>query len=188
MEKVGDGPRPPVVTIYAVEDIACGLHRQCWNWRSFAVPGNRRDTRSDTDTYGLELAKFIHRRVGRLIICSLRVKDRLGIVEDYDHLLGRQQGSQGCYILRVFNPRANDLGEAGEEMKDRGREFIAADESTVTAKSLLDPIVVEDSEGNRRFPDPPCTDQGDGLQFFGDPDDLVNEFLTSEAGPWRRGR
>ena len=73
-------------------------------------------------------------------------------------------------------------------MKDRGRKLIAADESAVTAKSFLDPIVVEDGEGNRRFPDPPCTNQSDGFQFFGDPDDLVDKLPPSETGPWRWGR
>ena len=187
-EKVVDGHRPPVVTIDAVEDIARGLYRQRWNLRTFAVPGDCRDAGSDTDAYGWELTQFFYNCVDLLMIRPLRVEDRLGAVKDYDHLLGGEQGSQGSHILQVFDPRTDDLREAGEEMRARSGELIAADESAVIAKSFLDPIIVEDSEGNRRFSDSPCTDQSDGFEVFSQSDDLVDQLSTSETGPWCRGR
>jgi hypothetical protein len=187
-EKVVDGQRPPTFTVDAVEDLACGLHRQCWNIGTFAIPRDCHHTGSDTDAYGFELTQFIYHCIDLFVIWPLRVKNRLGIVEDYDHLLGGKQGPQGSHILRVFDTRADDFGETSEEMRGRGREPIATDESAVTAKPFLDSIVVEDGEGDGRFPDPACTDQSDGFEIFGDYDDLINQFPTSETGPWRRGR
>ena len=62
--------------------------------------------------------------------------------------------SQGGQILRVFDPRTDDLGESAEEMSARGGELIAADEPTVVSKPFLDAIVVEDSQSDGRFPNP----------------------------------
>jgi hypothetical protein len=118
----------------------------------------------------------------------LRVENGLGVVEDYEHLLGGKKGPQGCQILRVFDSRTDDLGETGEEMSARSRELIATDESTVLAKPFLDAIVVEDGEGDGCFPDPPCTDESDGFQVFSESDDLLDQLFASETGPWRRGR
>jgi hypothetical protein len=154
---------------------------------TFAVPGDCCDTGSDAEAYGFELTQFIHHCVDLLVICSLRVKNGLGVVEDYEHLLGGKEGAQGCHILRVFDPRTDDLGETGEEMSARSRELVAADESTVIAKPFLDAIVVEDSEGDGCFPDPPCTDESDGFEVFGNSDDLLDQLPASETGPWRRG-
>ena len=73
-------------------------------------------------------------------------------------------------------------------MSARARELIATDESTILAKTSLDPIVVEDGESNRCFPDPPWADESDRFQVFGDPDDLLHQFIASKTVPWGRGR
>jgi len=52
--------------------------------------------------------------------------------------------SQGGQVLRVFNPCTDDFRESGEEISARSGELVAADESTVIAKPLIDTIVVED--------------------------------------------
>ena len=122
------------------------------------------------------------------MIWSLWVKDGLGVVEDYEHILGGKEGSEGCHILGVLDSRTDDLGETGQEMGAGSRELIATDESPVIAKSFLDTTVVEDSERDGCFSDPPCTDQGDGFEAFDDSDDLLDQLPTSEAGPWCRGR
>ena len=122
------------------------------------------------------------------MVRSLRVKNRLDIVEDYDHLFGGKDGPQGCHILRVFNPGAHDLRETGKEMRDRGREPVAADESTVNAKPFLDAIVVEEGEGNGCFSDPTCTNECDGFEILGQSDNLIDQLPTSETGPRSRGR
>jgi hypothetical protein len=56
------------------------------------------------------------------------------------------------------------------------------------AKSIFNPIVVEDGESNGRLPDASCADESDGFEVFSEPDDLFNQFVTSETVPRRRGR
>ena len=73
-------------------------------------------------------------------------------------------------------------------MSTRGRELIAADESTVVAEPMLDPVVVEDSEGNRRFSNSACTDEGNWGEVSGQTDDTLDKLLASEADPRRLGR
>ena len=75
------------------------------------------------------------------------VEDGLGTVEYYEHLLGGKK-AVGCQILRIFDPRTDDLGETGEEMSARSRELVATDGSTIISEPFLDAIVVEDSEGD----------------------------------------
>ena len=41
---------------------------------------------------------------------------------------------------------------------------MAADESMILSKSFFDPVVVEDSESNRHFPNPPCPGENDGFE------------------------
>ena len=59
-------------------------------------------------------------------------------------------------------------------MDGRGWELIATDEATFAAKSFLDPIVVEDGQGNAGFPDPSSTDESDWTEVFGEMDDLLD--------------
>ena len=66
--------------------------------------------------------------------------------------------------------------------------MVATDESTVVAEPLLDPIVMKDGEGDRRLSDPSRTDQSDGLEVFGQANDLLDQLVTSETGPRRRRR
>ena len=49
-------------------------------------------------------------------------------------------------MLRVFDSCTDDLRNSAEKMSARSWELVAADESTVAAKPILDPIVVEDLE------------------------------------------
>ena len=104
----------------------------------------------------------------------MRVKNRLGVVKDYYHLLRGKEGPQGCHIFGVFDPRADGLGEAGEEMSPRRGELIASDEPTVTAKPCVDARMVEDAECNQCFPDPPRTDESDRFEVFGETDNLLD--------------
>ena len=68
-------------------------------------------------------------------------------------------------------------------MGARGGELVATDETTLVSKSLLDVIVMEDSQGNGRFPDPPRTDESDWNEVFCETDDLPDQLVTSETGP-----
>jgi hypothetical protein len=61
-------------------------------------------------------------------------------------------------------------------------------ESTVVAKSIFDPIVVEDCEGNRCLTDPSCADESDGFEAFNESDNLFDQLVTSETVPRSRGR
>ena len=57
------------------------------------VPRDRSDPGSDAEAHGFELAEFIDHCVDLLVIWSLGVKDGLGIVEDYERVLGGKQGT-----------------------------------------------------------------------------------------------
>ena len=73
-------------------------------------------------------------------------------------------------------------------METRSWELIAMNEPAVIAKPALDPIVVEDSEGNGCFPDSPCTDESDGFKVFSESGDFLNQFVAPKTGPGPRGR
>ena len=187
-EKVVDDARPLVFTIDAVEDIACCLHRQRRDFRTFAARGDRCHAGGDAEAYRPELAQFVHHRKDLFGIRSSRVKHGLGVVQDYEHLLGGKEGSQRCKVLGVFDPRTDDLGESGQEVGARSGKLIAADESTVPAKPFLDPIVVKDGECDRRLSNPPCTNESDGFDTFSESNDLLDELAASETVPRRRRR
>ena len=70
----------------------------------------------------------------------------------------------------------------------RGGELVATDEPTVGPKPFLDAIVVEDAQGDRGFPDPSCSDESDWSETFRETDDLLDQVLASETGPWPWGR
>ena len=70
----------------------------------------------------------------------------------------------------------------------RGRELVAAEEPTVLAKPLLDPIVVEDGQSDGGLPDPPCADEGDWGEVFRETNNVGNQLVASEKDPRRRGR
>ena len=73
-------------------------------------------------------------------------------------------------------------------MSARGGELVATDKTTVDSKPFLDAIVVEDCEGDGRFPNPPCADESDWSEIFCELDDLFDQVLASETGPGRWGR
>ena len=55
-------------------------------------------------------------------------------------------------------------------------------------KPFLDAIVVEDIEGNRRFPDSSGTDESDGLEALRKTDNPLNQLFAAKTGPRRWGR
>jgi len=66
--------------------------------------------------------------------------------------------------------------------------LVTANESAVVTESLSDTIVVEDSQSDGRLPDPADTNESDGCEVFGQTDDLLDQLVTSETDPRRRGR
>jgi hypothetical protein len=91
-------------------------------------------------------------------------------------------------VFRVFDPSTKNLGQSGKEVSARSRKLIAADKPSVIAKSIFDPIVVEDGEGDRCFPNPPCTDESDGFEVFDESNNLLDQLLTPETAPQGRRR
>jgi len=73
-------------------------------------------------------------------------------------------------------------------MSARGGELVATDKTTVGPKPFLDAIVVEDGEGDGRFPNPSCADESNWSEIFCEADDLIDQILTSETSPRRWGR
>jgi hypothetical protein len=67
-------------------------------------------------------------------------------------------------------------------------ELIATNESTIIAKSVREAFVVENSECDCSFPDPPRTDESDGFQVFCESNDLFDERIPPETGAWWWGR
>ena len=47
-------------------------------------------------------------------------------------------------------------------------ELVATDEPMVVSKPLFGAVVVEDGQGNSRFPDSTCTDESDWSEVFGE--------------------
>jgi hypothetical protein len=62
-----------MITVDVVEDVACGLHRQCRYFRALTTRGDRRDTGGDEEAYRFELGQFIHNRIDLLCIRSFGV-------------------------------------------------------------------------------------------------------------------
>ena len=48
--------------------------------------------------------------------------------------------------------------------------------------------MVEDSQRDRRFPNPSYTNESDWNEVLCQANDLLDQVITSETGPWRRGR
>ena len=69
-----------------------------------------------------------------------------------------------------------------------GGELVATNEPTVVSKPFLYAIVVEDSQSDGGFPNPPCTDEGNRGEVSCEADDLLDQLVAPEAGPWRRRR
>ena len=150
--------------------------------------GDSGDAGGNSKANVLEVAQLFHHSVYLPGIRSLRVENGFGIVEEQDHLHRGQEWSQRSQVIRVFDACTNNLRESGEEIDTRGCELVTTNEATVIAKPGLDPIVVEDSEGDGRFPDAPCTDESNRFEVFSETDDLLDQFSASETCPGLRGR
>ena len=72
-------------------------------------------------------------------------------------------------------------------MSEGGGEPVATDEPTVVSKPLFDTILVEDRQGDSRFPDSTCTDESDWSEVFSETNDL-GQLIASAIGPRRWGR
>jgi len=72
-------------------------------------------------------------------------------------------------------------------MRGRGGELITPDKSTVMTKPLLDPVVVEDGQGDRGLANPPSTNQGDRGKILGEIDYLLDQLVAAEERPWGQG-
>ena len=69
----------------------------------------------------------------------------------------------------------------------RCRELIAANESTVMTKPLLDSIVVENCQGDRRLADSASTNESDWNKVLNEIDHLLDQLVASKEGPrWQR--
>jgi hypothetical protein len=152
------------------------------------VPGDGGNSRSDAEGYRFELRQFIHHSLDLAGIRSLGVENRFGVIEDDEHIPGGKEWSERCETLWIFDPRSNDLGEAGEEMSTRSWELVTPDEPTVHIEPLLDVIMVEDRERDGGFPNSPSTNESDGFQVFGKSNDLLDQAITAKTGPWGWGR
>ena len=73
-------------------------------------------------------------------------------------------------------------------MCGRGGELVATNKPTVVSKPFLDAIVMQDSQSDGRFPDPPCADESDWSEVFREANDLRDQLVASNTGPWRWGR
>ena len=73
-------------------------------------------------------------------------------------------------------------------MPTGGRELITADESSAIAKPLLDPIVVENGQGDGGLANSAGTNESDWVEVLGEIDYLFDQLVASEEGPWRKRR
>jgi len=96
--------------------------------------------------------------------------------------------SVGGQILGVVNSRTDDVGDPAEEVGERGGELVTPDEPAVMAKSLLDPIVVEDGQREGCLADSASTDESDWDEPFGEIDYLLGQLVAAEEGPWWQRR
>jgi hypothetical protein len=61
-----------------------------------------------------------------------------------------------------------------EEVGGRGRELVTMDESTVVAKPLLDPVVVENRQGDGSLANSTSANEGDWNNVLSKIDYLLN--------------
>ena len=64
--------------------------------------------------------------------------------------------------------------------------MVATDKSTVVAKPLLDPVVVENGQGNGCLPDSSGTDESDRNEILSEIDYLLDQLVASKEGPLLR--
>jgi hypothetical protein len=51
-------------------------------------------------------------------------------------------------------------------------------------KSLLDPVVVENGQGDGRLANPASTNEGDWNKILSEIDYLLDQLVPSKEGPW----
>ena len=90
--------------------------------------------------------------------------------------------------MPVFNPCTNDGGEPAKEVSTQDGDLVAADESTVVAKPLLDPVVVENGQGDGCLPNSSGTNESDRNEVLGETSYLLDQFVASKEGPRWWGR
>ena len=73
-------------------------------------------------------------------------------------------------------------------MGARSGELVATDKPAVVPETLLDAVVVEDSQGNRCLPNPPWADESDWSEVFREANNLLDQLIASATSPWRWGR
>ena len=73
-------------------------------------------------------------------------------------------------------------------MGTRCRELVATDESTVMAKPLLDPIMVENGQGSGGFANSASADESNWSKVLSEIDYLLDQLVAPEEGPWRQRR
>ena len=95
---------------------------------------------------------------------------------------------KGGQVIRVFDACTGNFRKPAQEIGSRSRELVATDESPVITKPFLDAIVVEDGQGNGRFPNATSTDESDWTKILRKGNDAFDEFVASETGPGRWGR
>ena len=72
-------------------------------------------------------------------------------------------------------------------MWGRGREFVTANKSAVMTEPLLDPVVMENGQGDRGFADSTNTDERDWGEVLSEVDYLLDQPVASEERPrWQR--
>ena len=69
-----------------------------------------------------------------------------------------------------------------------GGELITADEPAVVTKPLLDPIVVENDQGDGGLANSASADESDWDKVLSEIDYLFNQLVASKEGPWRQKR
>jgi len=72
-------------------------------------------------------------------------------------------------------------------MSGQGKELIATDESTVVTKPLLDAVIVQDGQSDRRLADSASTDKSNWGEIFRETDDLLDQLVASEEDSRWRG-
>ena len=74
-------------------------------------------------------------------------------------------------------------------MGERGGELVAANEPAVVTETLLNTIVMEGGQSNRRLSNSAGTNEGEWSEVFREADDLLDQLIASKDGPrwwWRR--
>ena len=83
------------------------------------MPRDHRDAGGDAEAHSFESTKFVQESVNLVGVCSLGVKDGLGVVKDYEQFLRGQEVTEWCQIPGVFHPRTDDYRQPAKEIGGR---------------------------------------------------------------------